>query len=102
VFASATCVEAVKGRVDAPDPAQPLVAALKLDMADWWEATEDTYFGMVPKAKLVAAVTETAGEKRGIEIEKMKKPDAVRHAVEHTQGRRWLPVPLRASFAAHP
>ena len=99
VFASASSIEAVLGRVDAADPAQALAQALSLDMADWWEATAETYFTRVPKSKLVAAVAETSGEKTAQEIEKMKKPDAVRHAVEHTQGRRWLPQPLRSPCA---
>jgi hypothetical protein len=48
----------------------------------------------------MAVVTETSGEKLAAEIGKMKKGDAVLHAVEHTQGRRWLPQPLRCVMQA--
>ncbi len=75
--------------------ASALANALSLDMADWWEATPETYFDLVSKTRLMAVVTETSGEKLAAEIGKMKKGDAVLHAVEHAQGRRWLPQPLR-------
>ncbi len=64
------------------------------------EATPEAYFDLVPKTKLMAVVTETSGEKLAAEIGKMKKGDAVLHAVEHTQGRRWLPQPLRSVMQA--
>jgi ParB family chromosome partitioning protein len=95
VFASANSVEAVQGKPGSVDHASALANALSLDMADWWEATPETYFDLVPKTRLMAVVTETSGEKLAAEIGKMKKGDAVLHAVEHTQGRRWLPQPLR-------
>jgi ParB family chromosome partitioning protein len=100
VFASANSVEAVQGKPGSVDHASALANALSLDMADWWEATPETYFDLVPKTRLMAVVTETSGEKLAAEIGKMKKGDAVLHAVEHTQGRRWLPQPLRCVMQA--
>ncbi len=37
-------IEAVQGQFGGKDHAAPLVKALSLDMADYWEATPESYF----------------------------------------------------------
>jgi len=96
VFATANSAEAVQGRADGSDHAASIARALSLDMADWWEPTAESYLDLVPKTKLVEAVTETAGAEVAAAMLKMKKEGAVAHAQQHLQGRRWLPAPLRA------
>ena len=99
VFATAQCAEAVQHRTQGDDPAAPLARALSLDMADWWEPTPGNYFDFVPKAKLMEAVTETAGEQVAAAMLKMKKDAAVAHATQHVLRHRWLPAPLRSTLA---
>ena len=96
VFASAQSAEAVQVSAQGDDASAPLARALSLDMADWWEATPENYLGLVPKAKLMEAVTETAGEQVAAAMLKMKKDGAIAHASQHVLGRRWLPAPLRS------
>ena len=96
VFATANSAEAVQGRADSSDHAAPIARALSLDMADWWEPTAESYLDLVPKSKLLEAVTETAGAEVAAAMLKMKKEGAVAHAQKHLQDRRWLPAPLRA------
>ncbi len=96
VFATANSAEAVQGRADSSDHAAAIARALSLDMADWWEPTAESYLDLVPKSKLLEAVTETAGAEVAAAMLKMKKEGAVVHAQKHLQDRRWLPAPLRA------
>ena len=99
VFATAQCAEAVQHRIQGDDPATPLACALSLDMADWWEPTPENYFDLVPKAKLMEAVTEAAGEQMAAAMRNMKKGGAIAHASQHVLGHRWLPAPLRSTLA---
>ena len=100
VFATALCADAVQGSSTAHDAAAPLARALSLDMADWWQATADNYLNLVPKAKLMEAVTDTAGEPVASAMLKMKKDAAIAHADLHIRGHRWLPLPLRTPAVA--
>jgi len=74
---------------------QSLAALLSLDMADWWQATSENYFGSVSKAKLIEAVRETKGDEASARLEKLKKGDAVVAAATALDGTRWLPSLLR-------
>ena len=100
VFATAQCADAVQGSSGADDATAPLARALELDMADWWEPTPENYLNLVPKAKLIEAVTETAGEPVAAAMLKLKKDAAIAHAQQHVAGHRWLPAPLRSPPAA--
>ncbi len=95
VFATANSIDAVKGQCGGKDDAAPIAKALHLDMSDYWKPTPASYFDLVPKAKLIAAVSEASGPEHAEAIAKMKKADAILHAVKHTENRRWLPQPLR-------
>ena len=67
----------------------PVANVLSLDMANWWEADED-YFGRVNLARIVEVV-KSASNEVAAKIEKMKKGEAVKAAVEAMKGKRWLP-----------
>lgn len=76
--------------------------ALKLDVADFWEATEVSYFGSVSKDAIIAAVDEACGAGNGMPIVKMKKGEATKYAEQKLAGMRWLPVMLRGQGGAVP
>lgn len=77
------------------DPAQGIEATLGVDMADWWFPSVEGYLGHVSKAKMMEAVTESAGAEAARPIEKMKKGDAIVATASLLDGRRWLPSTLR-------
>jgi ParB family chromosome partitioning protein len=100
VFATAACVDAVESRASGTPVSEPLAQALALDMADWWEATPESYLNLVPKAKLVDMVTDIAGAQAASDLAKMKKTQAVEFAAKHAANSRWLPLPLRPAVEA--
>ncbi len=100
VFATANCLDVVQARSGGTPLAAPLAQALSLDMADWWEATPESYLDLVPKAKLVDMVTQIAGVQAAGVLAKMKKPEAVICAAQHASNSRWLPLPLRDTAPA--
>lgn len=95
-FLTAQSVDAIHGRErDQFQPCDELAEALSLDIAEWWEATPETYLQAVTKAKLVEAVTEAVDAKAAATLESMKKDAAVAAAAAQLHGKRWLPKPLR-------
>lgn len=80
-------------------PGGELAAALGLDVADYWTATEASYFGAVSKETIIAAVEEACGPGTGMPIVKMKKGEAVKYAEQKMAQTRWLPAMLRAPAA---
>ena len=94
-YCAALSVDAIEGRPAERHPADPLAEALALDMAEWWTASEASYLGRVPKARLVEAVTEACGTEAVGDLAKMKKAQAVAHAQAKLDGTRWLPAVLR-------
>lgn len=76
------------------DAAAAIEQAVGVDMADWWEPTEETYLGAVAKAKMMEAVTEVGCD--AADLVSMKKGDAIIVAQQRLSGRRWLPAPLKA------
>jgi ParB family chromosome partitioning protein len=95
-FCTAEALDATHGAARHRDGvADAIREALDLDMADWWAATAQTYLDAVPKAKIVAAVTEACGAEAAADLAAMKKADAVRAAEQRLAGTRWLPAPLR-------
>lgn len=91
VFATANTVDAIQGQESSATGAVPVAKALGLDMADWWQPTPQAYLELVPKAKLVEAVTQAVGATEAIPLLKMKKQEAVTYAAQQLQGTRWLP-----------
>jgi ParB family chromosome partitioning protein len=76
--------------------ADRLAAAVKLDMKDWWQPS-GSYFGRVPKALILGAVTEGAGRAAADNIATLKKSDMADRAAELLTGTGWLPALLRAA-----
>ena len=66
-------------------------------MADWWEATTESYLSHVPKAQVLAAVTEGVGAAEAAPLAAMKKGPMVEAAARALAGRRWLPTVLQAT-----
>lgn len=83
-------------------PGAELAAALQIDVADYWTATEASYLGSVSKDTIVAAVEEACGTGTGTPILKMKKGKAVKFAEQKLAGTRWLPAMLRAPVVEAP
>ncbi|WP_343623421.1 ParB/RepB/Spo0J family partition protein [Roseateles puraquae] len=96
VLCAALTTHALHGTAHAK-PAQALAGAAGLDMADWWEATGDTYLGRVPKSLIAQALVEAGEVAVGGEVEKLKKADAVSRAQAALAGKRWLPELLRSA-----
>jgi ParB family chromosome partitioning protein len=72
-----------------------LAAALKLDMAQWWEASVSSYLGHVSKARILEAMAEGVSPQAAENLAKLKKPALVALAQERLAGTRWLPAILR-------
>lgn len=72
-----------------------LIKAVNLDMAEFWEATPDTFLNHVPKPKLMEAVTQATSEADAEPMTKMKKGEAISFAAAKLAGKRWLPSVLK-------
>ena len=77
------------------DEAKQLGHAVRLDMADWWEPTAESFLAHVPKAVIVDSVTQARDEATAGPLGKAKKADAIAQADEMLRGTRWLPSVLR-------
>jgi ParB family chromosome partitioning protein len=64
-------------------------------MHAWWEPTPENYLDLVPKSKLIAAVTEAKTVVWAKDMPKLKKAEAIAFASEALAGTGWLPLPLR-------
>jgi ParB family chromosome partitioning protein len=96
-YLCAVSYDAQKGTERTQPVHHQVAQAVSLDMADWWEANPANYLELVPKAKMIEAVTEAVGAPAATDMEKMKKAEAQAHAAAKLQGTRWLPAPLRRS-----
>jgi len=67
--------------------------AARLNMADWWTPTVETYFGRVTKAQIGRAVTEAGAGPFNTEG---KKAEVAAAAARLVAGTGWLPSMLRA------
>ena len=73
--------------------------ALNLDMADWWEATADTYLSLVGKDRIIGIVAEAVSPEIAHTMTKLKKGELVKLAEVKLSGLRWLPDNLRAKIS---
>lgn len=99
-YCTAKTLNAVRHKRDGSDSerlvhAEMLADAAGLDMADWWEATKESYFGRVTKALILAAVAETVSSQAAGNIAGMKKDAMAARAEDLLIGKRWLPEILR-------
>lgn len=77
------------------DDAKSLAKATRLDMAEWWQATSESFLTHVPKATIVQAVTEARSADVAAPLATLKKGDAVAAAVELLRDSRWVPSVMR-------
>jgi ParB family chromosome partitioning protein len=84
------------------EPLDELATALKLDMADWWEATAAGYFQRVTKQAILAAIAEGAGAEAARRVKGVSKGELARVGERDLLGRRWLPAPLRPATRTEP
>ena len=94
-FCVSRSLDATQRRAKPNASADAVARALSLDMADWWSPSPERYLAHVPKAKLVADVTEAAGDAAAKDLPKMKKTEAIAAAAQAMLDKRWLPSPLR-------
>ena len=76
--------------------ADRIARAVDLDMVDaGWRPTVENYLGRVPKARILEAVREGAGERAAQLIDHLKKGDMAKEAERLLAETGWLPEPLR-------
>ena len=99
---AAACVDTIERSNRSADDsiaerAAELAAALKLDMADYWEPTAAGYFSRVSKEQTLAAIGQAygAGAKAGFAA--LKKTALADAAETKLKGSRWLPELLRVA-----
>jgi ParB family chromosome partitioning protein len=90
----ASSVDAVQTREGA-SKADPLAQAVGLDMARWWTVTAESYLSSVPKARILAVVTEAVSVEAAAPLAKMSKASLAQAAEKRLSGTGWLPEPLR-------
>jgi ParB family chromosome partitioning protein len=78
--------------------ADRLARAVGLDMVEaGWRPTVANYLGRVPKARILEAVREGAGERAVQLIDHLKKGDMAKEAERLLAETGWVPEPLRRS-----
>jgi ParB family chromosome partitioning protein len=80
--------------------ADQLASALRLDMADYWTPTVDSYLSRVTKGRILEAVREGVSADAATRIEGLKKQPMAETAEELLAGRRWVPAILRTEVTA--
>lgn len=84
------------GGAPAKPAANDLAAAMKLDMADHWEATADNYFMRVPRKHLLAELGDDLRPQTKKQVEGMKRDMAAKTIATELKGKRWIPDVLKA------
>jgi ParB family chromosome partitioning protein len=80
-------------------PTDALARAAGLDMREWWTPSVDNYLGSVPKARILAVVTEAVSGHAAAPLSKLKKAAIAKAAEQQLVGTGWLPTILRADQA---
>lgn len=99
-FCTAMAVDAVQGKFDKAgcgplQHADQLAEALDLDMTKHWQGTAEGFYGAVPKAALLHAVTEAKAPMQVSISSDLKKHEAARYVAKAMAGTGWLPAALR-------
>lgn len=71
-----------------------LAEAVNLDMKHWWKPTGEQYFSMMPRAKIVATVSQVCGAEVAQPLLKMSKAEVVAKAEQLMANSGWLPWPM--------
>jgi ParB family chromosome partitioning protein len=97
-FCTAVSVNTVSARENVPSKdVAAIMAALDLDMADWWEPTPENYLSHVSKDRIIEVAGEAASPQTAQDMAKMKKGELVEAASTRLSGQRWLPGNLKAA-----
>lgn len=99
-FCVARSIDGIRQREDRPAPMDAVAAALGVEMADHWNATEASYFGHISKNQMIAAVTEAVSAEAAAPLAGLKKDAAAKAAERTMQGVRWVPEPMRPREAS--
>jgi ParB family transcriptional regulator, chromosome partitioning protein len=94
-----SCGDPKHGGHEAPasmQHAHELAAALKLDMAEYWQPTAEGYFGRVSKQQTLDAVAEAVGPSAKGSLSALNKADLAKAAEQKLKSTGWLPAILRA------
>lgn len=99
--ATMTAVRKARDKANAPHltHADQLAATLGLDMAQWWQPTASSFFGRVPKARILDAVSEGCSKQTADNLVKLKKDALAQRAEEKLTGTGWLPAELRSAMS---
>jgi ParB family chromosome partitioning protein len=73
-----------------------LAQAIKLNMADHWEATADGFFTRVPRKHLLAELGDALKPNTRKQVESMKRDMMAKTLAGELKGKRWLPDVLKA------
>jgi ParB family chromosome partitioning protein len=73
-----------------------LADALGYDIRKDWAPTSENFFGRVPKATILASVTEARDERTAERMSHLKKIPMAAEAQRLTEGTGWIPEPMRA------
>jgi ParB family chromosome partitioning protein len=96
-FCTALSVDAIQGN-DAPCVSfTELAKAVELNMCDWWEPTQASYFQHVPKLRIVEVVTAAVSSEIAMPLALMKKGAAAEAAERAVMDTRWLPQLLKVA-----
>ena len=80
---------------EAKPSAGQLTKAIKLDMADRWEASADNYLTRVPKKVLLAELDGVLKPATRKQVVTMKRDPAAKVIARELRGKRWLPEILK-------
>jgi ParB family transcriptional regulator, chromosome partitioning protein len=99
-FCIGQTVHAVRLHRDGRQPrfvaSDELAQAVKLDMADWWTPTGESFLGRVKKDQILETIGEGTSETNFEDLRKMKKGELVAAAERRLAGSRWLPEILKS------
>lgn len=101
-FCTAVSVNTVSERESTPpQEVTALMTALNLDMADWWEATGESYLSHVSKDRLLTIVAQAVSPEHAQSMNGLKKGDLVRQAEQVLSGIKWLPDHFKVTKNTH-
>jgi ParB family chromosome partitioning protein len=66
-------------------------------MREWWTPSVENYLGSVPKARVLAVVTEAVSTQAAVPLAKLKKAAITKAAEHQLAGTGWLPNILRTA-----
>jgi ParB family chromosome partitioning protein len=96
-FCTAYSLTTVQSNETAQTATSQVIAAVNLDMADWWQPTRDSYFAQVSKQHIISIVSTEISPEIAKPMGDMKKIPLAEAAEQKMHDRRWLPPFLRAA-----